>query len=122
MFGTRVRTLIALVVTIAGLTVATPASAEWFVDLHLGGAFTEKHDVDTQFPGGVVSALDVSFNNSFTAACAGATGSRSTLVRSTSASASISRTSRRTSGGSQLSSAATFASTEYSTTSISRSG
>jgi len=66
MFGTRVRTVIALVVTIAGLTVATPASAEWFVDLYLGGAFTEKHDVDTQVPGGVVSALDVSFNNSFT--------------------------------------------------------
>jgi hypothetical protein len=49
MFGTRVRTLIALVVAIAGLTVAAPASAEWFVDLYLGGAFTEKHDVDTQF-------------------------------------------------------------------------
>ena len=41
-------------------------SAEWFVDLYLGGAFTEKHDVDTEFPGGVLSALDVSFNNSFT--------------------------------------------------------
>src|SRR5262245_32102064 len=31
------------------------ASAEWFVDLYLGGAFTEKHDVDTEFPGGVLS-------------------------------------------------------------------
>lgn len=60
------RTSIALLITIAGLAVATPASAEWFVDLYLGGAFTEKHDVDTEFPGGVLSALDISFNNSFT--------------------------------------------------------
>jgi len=68
MFGRRMRTLIALVVTLAGLAIAAPASAEWFVDLYLGGAFTEKHDVDTQFvPGGPqISTLDVSFNNSFT--------------------------------------------------------
>lgn len=69
MLGMRVRTsiaLTALMVTIAGPGFATPASAEWFVDLYLGGAFTEKHDVDTEFPAGVVSALDVSFNKSFT--------------------------------------------------------
>jgi opacity protein-like surface antigen len=69
MFGQRARTsigLMALMVTIAGLTFASPASAEFFVDLYLGGAFTEKHDVDTEFPAGTVSALDVSFNKSFT--------------------------------------------------------
>jgi hypothetical protein len=66
MFGGRARASIALLITIAGLAVATPASAEWFVDLYLGGAFTEKHDGDTEFPGGVLSALNVSFNNSFT--------------------------------------------------------
>ncbi len=68
MFGTRIRTLTALIVTITGLAVAAPASAEWFVDLYIGGAFTEKHDVDTQFipSGAQVSTLDVSFNNSFT--------------------------------------------------------
>src|SRR5262245_40231802 len=66
MFGTRARASIALMVTMAALTASTPASAEWFVDVYLGGAFTEKHDVDTEFPGGVLSALDVSFNNSFT--------------------------------------------------------
>lgn len=68
MSGTRLRismALLALIVAIAGLTCATPASAEWFVDLYLGGAFTEKHDVDTRFPG-LVSAQDISFNNSFT--------------------------------------------------------
>ena len=68
MFGTRIRTLTALIVTITGPAVAAPASAEWFVDLYIGGAFTEKHDVDTQFvpSGAQVSTLDVSFNNSFT--------------------------------------------------------
>jgi opacity protein-like surface antigen len=54
-----------LLVTVAGLTFATPASAEWFADLYLGGAFTEKHDVDTEFPG-LVTAQDISFDNSFT--------------------------------------------------------
>jgi opacity protein-like surface antigen len=52
---------------LACLVIATPAAAEWFTDLYLGGAFTEKHDVDTNFPttGGQVTTLDVSFNNSF---------------------------------------------------------
>src|SRR2546426_11523606 len=68
MFGTRIRTLTALIVTITGLAVAAPASAEWFVDLYIGGAFSEKHDGDTQFvpSGAQVSTLDVSFNNSVT--------------------------------------------------------
>jgi opacity protein-like surface antigen len=67
MFGTRMRVLTALTAIIAGLAVAAPASAEWFVDLYLGGAFTEKHDVDTEFPpsGALITTLDVSFNNSF---------------------------------------------------------
>lgn len=64
--GTRLRTLVALIVTVAALTIATPAWAEWFVDLYLGGAFTEKHDVDTELPAGAISGRDVSFNNSFT--------------------------------------------------------
>jgi len=45
--------------------VATPASAEWFTDLYLGGAFTEKHDVDTDFAGAQITARDVSFDKSF---------------------------------------------------------
>jgi opacity protein-like surface antigen len=77
MFGRCVRVTLAglgqtkalplLAATIACLVVAAPASAEWFADLYLGGAFTEKHDVDTNFPttGGQVTTLDVSFNNSF---------------------------------------------------------
>jgi hypothetical protein len=56
-----------LTATIACLVLATPAAAEWFTDLYLGGAFTEKHDVDTKFPttSGQVTTLDVTFNNSF---------------------------------------------------------
>ena len=46
--------------------VAAPASAEWFADLYLGGAFTEKHDVDVNSQLSRVSTLDVSFDNSFT--------------------------------------------------------
>ena len=63
----RTKALPLLTATIACLVVAAPASAEWFTDLYLGGAFTEKHDVDTNFPtiGGQVTTLDVTFNNSF---------------------------------------------------------
>jgi opacity protein-like surface antigen len=43
---------------------ASPAAAEWFTDLYLGGAFTEKHDVDTNLPSGQ-TVLDVKFDDSF---------------------------------------------------------
>src|SRR5215467_14735274 len=73
MFSRRIGTivwttsLLMLMSAVACLVMATPAAAEWFTDLYLGGAFTEKHDVDTNFPttGGQVTTLDVSFNNSF---------------------------------------------------------
>jgi opacity protein-like surface antigen len=56
-----------LLVLTAVLSFAAPASAEWFGDLYLGGAFTTKHDVDTNFPtiGGQVTTQDVSFDKSF---------------------------------------------------------
>ncbi len=61
------KSLLLLTSALASLVVTTPAAAEWFTDLYLGGAFTEKHDVDTNFPttGGQITTLDVSFNNSF---------------------------------------------------------
>ena len=61
------KSLLMLTSALASLVVTAPASAEWFTDLYLGGAFTEKHDVDTNFPttGGQITTLDVSFNNSF---------------------------------------------------------
>ncbi len=63
----RTRLLLMLTTIMACLVVAAPASAEWFGDLYVGGAFTEKHDVDTKFPttGDQVTTLDVTFNNSF---------------------------------------------------------
>ena len=62
----RTRSLLMLTAILACLVVAAPASAEWFADLYLGGAFTEKHDVDTNFPttGGQVTTLDVTFDKS----------------------------------------------------------
>ncbi len=56
-----------LLVLTAVLTFAAPASAEWFGDLYLGGAFTTKHDVDKNFPttGGLETTLDVTFDKSF---------------------------------------------------------
>jgi opacity protein-like surface antigen len=61
------KSLLMLTSALAFLVVASPAAAEWFTDLYIGGAFTEKHDVDTNFPtlGAQVTTLDVSFNNSF---------------------------------------------------------
>src|SRR5215813_4781317 len=61
------KSVLMLMSALACSIVAAPASAEWFTDLYIGGAFTEKHDVDTNFPtiGGQVTTLDVSFNNSF---------------------------------------------------------
>jgi opacity protein-like surface antigen len=49
----------------ASLAVATPAYAEWFFDLYLGGAFTEKHDIEARSDGGTVTTLDVKFDDSF---------------------------------------------------------
>jgi opacity protein-like surface antigen len=49
----------------AALAVAPPADAEWFVDLYLGGAFTEKHDVEFDSNPGKVTTLDVKFDESF---------------------------------------------------------
>src|ERR1700741_74095 len=49
----------------ASLAVATPAYAEWFFDLYLGGAFTEKHDIEARSDGGTATTLDVKFDDSF---------------------------------------------------------
>ncbi len=60
------KSLVLLTSALACSVVAVPASAEWFTDLYLGGAFTEKHDVDTNSTGGgQVTTLDVSFDKSF---------------------------------------------------------
>src|SRR5438128_8390699 len=63
----RTRSLLMLTAILTCLVVAAPASAEWFADLYVGGAFTEKHDVDTNFPatGAQVTTLDVTFDKSF---------------------------------------------------------
>ena len=61
----RTKALLMLTAILACLVVAAPASAEWFGDLYLGGAFTSKHDVDTNFPNGQVTTLDVTFDPSF---------------------------------------------------------
>ncbi|PYN90686.1 MAG: hypothetical protein DMD87_00595 [Candidatus Rokuibacteriota bacterium] len=71
MFGRRtdivgwIKLLMMLTSVLPCLVVATPAAAEWFTDLYLGGAFTEKHDVDANSPSGQITTLDVSFDNSF---------------------------------------------------------
>lgn len=63
----RTRSSLMLVTIMASLLVAAPASAEWFGDAYLGGAFTSKHDVDTDFPDidGHVTTQDVTFDSSF---------------------------------------------------------
>ncbi|HKC97561.1 MAG TPA: outer membrane beta-barrel protein [Methylomirabilota bacterium] len=60
------RSLLVLTSTLVCLAAATPASAEWFADLYLGGAFTEKHDVEANSQLSRVTSLDVSFDKSFT--------------------------------------------------------
>src|SRR5215510_2355683 len=60
------RSLLMLTSTLVCLAAATPASAEWFADLYLGGAFTEKHDVEANSQLSRVTTLDVSFDKSFT--------------------------------------------------------
>lgn len=59
------KSLLMLTLVLACLAAAAPARAEWFTDLYLGGAFTEKHDVDTNAAPGRVTTLDVSLDNSF---------------------------------------------------------
>ena len=52
---------------LACLAAAAPASAEVFLDPYLGGAFTEKNDVDISPPlGSQVTVRDVTFDASFT--------------------------------------------------------
>ncbi len=57
----RTKSLLVVTSALASLVVAAPAAAEWFADFYLGGAFTEKHDVDTNS----VTTLDVRFDKSF---------------------------------------------------------
>jgi len=58
-----------LALLIAVLTVLTQApgraSAEWFADLYVGSAFTQKHDLDTDTLGFRVTFQDVAFDTSF---------------------------------------------------------
>jgi len=63
----RTKSLLMLTSALTCLVVTAPAAAEWFGDLYLGGAFTEKHDVGTNFAttGGQVTTLDVRFDKSF---------------------------------------------------------
>jgi opacity protein-like surface antigen len=46
------------------VTSSGPASAEWFADLYLGGAFTQTHDVDLNIAGVDVTLQDVEFDRS----------------------------------------------------------
>jgi opacity protein-like surface antigen len=55
------KSLLMLTSALTCLAVAAPAAAEWFGDFYLGGAFTERHDVDTNS----VTTLDVRFDKSF---------------------------------------------------------
>src|SRR5262245_58625441 len=59
------KAVVVLTSTVAFLAVAVPASAEWYFDLYLGGAFTEKHDVEIDSNPGKVTTLDVKFDESF---------------------------------------------------------
>ena len=63
----RAHRRIALVVAtawIAAVLFPTPASAEWFADLYLGGAFTQRHEVTLEGPAGDTHVSDVGFNRS----------------------------------------------------------
>ncbi len=62
----QTKALLMLTALLACLAVGAPVSAEWFGDLYLGGAFTSKHDVETNFPttGDQVTTLDVTFDKS----------------------------------------------------------
>jgi len=61
----RTKSLSMLLSVLACLAVAAPARAEWFADLYLGGAFTEKHDVDFNGQPGRETTLGVSVDESF---------------------------------------------------------
>ena len=59
------KSLLMLLSVLTCLAMAAPARAEWFADLYLGGAFTEKHDVDFNGQPGRETTLGVSFDESF---------------------------------------------------------
>lgn len=62
------RALLIVAVGLACVSAPGPASAEWFGDLYIGGAFTQNHDVTARFTFAGVSAdvtgRDLRFNNS----------------------------------------------------------
>jgi len=49
---------------IALVVAPTLAAAEWFADLYLGAAFTQRHEVTTETPTGTTSHPDIGFNRS----------------------------------------------------------
>ena len=56
--------VIAVCVGIALGFAPTVATAEWFADLYLGAAFTQRHEVTTETPTGTTSNADIGFNRS----------------------------------------------------------
>src|SRR5262249_3540190 len=52
-------------ITAAMMILPISASAEWFADLYLGSAFTQKHDVETSVLGITATIQDVTFDSSF---------------------------------------------------------
>jgi len=54
-----------LAITAATMILPISASAEWFADLYLGSAFTQKHDVETSVLGISATIQDVTFDSSF---------------------------------------------------------
>lgn len=62
----RRRGVLLVMVTVALLTVAAPpASAEWFADLYLGGAFTAYNDLTAQFGTTLQVLEDVEYDAAF---------------------------------------------------------
>src|SRR5262249_32640103 len=63
----RMKRLLLPLLLIMTATIILPmsASAEWFADLYLGSAFTQKHDVATDALGVLVTTQDVTFDTSF---------------------------------------------------------
>src|SRR5262245_10159253 len=49
---------------IALVVAPTLGAAEWFADLYLGAAFTQRHEVTTETPTGTTSHPDIGFNRS----------------------------------------------------------
>lgn len=62
----RTKTACVVVAVLACSTMtALPASAEWFADFYLGGAFTSSHDLTTRFGATVEIRNDVELDDSF---------------------------------------------------------